>query len=433
MNRGFRNKNRLSGKRRPGGRIGMNRSSKEYINRNRTTEREFNNGNRNNINPIVAEEFRYSGSSPNRAREHYFDLMAMNPTTLEKGNIDMTEEIGIVVSSFVEQNLQLYLKLGLSNGQKIFHLSNNVLIPPGFSIKDWIHKNASWYCMDSGNLILAYFDKLEFLRMECVEDRGNLKYDVWGLKDKVLEFQEKFLEIGFKSDDVQISWAFLNAQKEMETFRVPLRIPDSIPGAYPWVKDGVEAYTERYINSSASILVLIGPPGTGKTTFIKELIKASNKSAMVTYDTGLLFQDSFFAQFITGREDLLILEDADEIMGSRRDGNTLMHRFLNASDGLISGRGKKIIFTTNLPSVRDIDTALIRPGRCHDILHADKLNAVQAQSVLAHIKPGLQLPADGNYSLAEIFQFANDRNEVVKSENLDKAVRKLTGGVGFLG
>jgi len=37
---------------------------------------------------------------------------------------------------------------------------------------------------------------------------------------------------------------------------------------------------------------------------------------------------------------------------------------LAVADGVVRAQGRKIIFTTNLPNIGDIDEALVRPGRC---------------------------------------------------------------------
>lgn len=165
----------------------------------------------------------------------------------------------------------------------------------------------------------------------------------------------------------------------------------------------LEDYYERFMRSDASILLLIGPPGTGKTSFIRGLLQHTGSNATVTYDPAVLAKDYVFAQFVEGDSSVFIIEDADTLLSKRADGNDMMHKFLNVGDGLVTTAGKKMIFSTNLPSVKDVDPALIRPGRCFDILDFKELNRERVQ-VLCD-KLGIAVP-DGDkatYSLAEIF------------------------------
>jgi len=190
---------------------------------------------------------------------------------------------------------------------------------------------------------------------------------------------------------------------------VPLnrdRLP--VEEMYPFLGDETLGdYYDRYMESSANILLLIGPPGTGKTTFIRGLLAYRNASAIVTYDAGILEKDGFFARFIEDDTEVMVLEDSDAFLKSRSDGNTMMHRFLNVGDGLVTTKGKKMIFSTNLPSIRDIDSALIRPGRCFDILTFDELNVEHANKLAKRL--GVNLPArprgkeTNKYSIAEVF------------------------------
>jgi hypothetical protein len=85
---------------------------------------------------------------------------------------------------------------------------------------------------------------------------------------------------------------------------------------------------------------------------------------MYTADKRALQNDEIFVDFITGSHDAFVIEDTDHLLKARTSGNEEMHRFLAIADGVARSQGRKIIFTTNLPNVTDIDDALIRPGRC---------------------------------------------------------------------
>ena len=193
-----------------------------------------------------------------------------------------------------------------------------------------------------------------------------------------------------------------------QSVNVPLN-RDRLPCAemYPFLKgESLESYYDRYMESSANILLLIGPPGTGKTTFIRGLLAHTNSSAIVSYDSGILDKDGFFARFIESDDNVMVLEDSDAFLKPRSDGNTMMHRFLNVGDGLVTTKGKKMIFSTNLPSIRDIDSALTRPGRCFDIVEFKTLSISDAKKLAEKLGGTVPERKGGEvveFSIAEIF------------------------------
>jgi len=209
------------------------------------------------------------------------------------------------------------------------------------------------------------------------------------LKDN-FDIAESFIEWMYSSDGS-------NVTVPLTTDKTP------VSEMYPFLGDEkLIDYYDRYMHSSASVLVLIGPPGTGKTTFIRGLLQHTKSSAIVTYDPELLEKDYVFARFIESSNNIMVLEDADNFLGSRNEGNTVMHKFLNVGDGLITTKNKKLIFSTNLPSVKDIDPALIRPGRCFDVLTFNYLNKQQAKNLASVIDT--ELPTDSDtYSIADVF------------------------------
>jgi hypothetical protein len=95
-----------------------------------------------------------------------------------------------------------------------------------------------------------------------------------------------------------------------------------------------------------------------------------------------LESDQVFLEFITDSHRAFVIEDADHLMKARSGGNQTLHRFLNIADGIASAHGKKIIFSTNLPNIRDIDEALVRPGRCFAHLYLAALQVPEAVQLL---------------------------------------------------
>ena len=234
------------------------------------------------------------------------------------------------------------------------------------------------------------------------------------------EFAECIVAEVESSFDVVTSYIEWIYGSDGNSVNVPLnrdRLP--VEEMYPFLNgESLGDYYDRYMKSSANILLLIGPPGTGKTTFIRGLLAHCDASAIVTYDAGILEKDGFFARFIEDDTQVMVLEDSDTFLKSRSDGNTMMHRFLNVGDGLVTTKGKKMIFSTNLPSIRDIDSALIRPGRCFDVVEFKPLN-VQEANTLAK-KLGVTIPTrprgkeTAAYSIAEVF---NEQTNAAVSTN----------------
>ena len=245
--------------------------------------------------------------------------------------------------------------------------------------------------------------------------RGTMNIEIHGDSSFVYSMANDLLD-KFELVKSKIEWVY---NVDGSSIEIPLdvsRLP--LDEMYPFLgEEKLTDYYERFMRSRSNILLLIGPPGTGKTSFIKGLLSHTESSAMLSYDGAILEDDRIFSSFIENEDaSIMVLEDSDNFLKARSDGNTMMHRFLNVGDGLVTRQGKKIIFSTNLPSVRDIDSALMRPGRCFDVLTFDHLNKEQAQKLAE--KAGVMLPeaseVENKYSVAEIF---NGKNKGVEQQS----------------
>jgi len=164
--------------------------------------------------------------------------------------------------------------------------------------------------------------------------------------------------------------------------------------AYPEIEGGVRGFIARYLEAPETVLVLQGPPGTGKTRLIRAILgetsrrKGEQARALYTGDMKALAADEIFVKFITGDEDAFVVEDADHLLEPRADGNEHLHRFLAIADGVVRAQGRKIIFSTNLPNVGDLDDALVRPGRCFARIHVRALTGAEARALAEEIAAG---------------------------------------------
>jgi len=265
---------------------------------------------------------------------------------------------------------------------------------------------------ESNGLIIT--DEENFVRYDV--SSNSITARMYGDADFNAEI-ETLLKQNFEIVTSYIEWVY---SSDGNSVNVPLnteRLP--VQEMYPFLgEETLAAYYDRFLASQANILLLIGPPGTGKTTFIRGLLAHSNSSAIVTYDAAILEKDYLFARFIEDETGVMVLEDSDNFLKARSDGNTMMHRFLNVGDGLVTTKGKKLIFSTNLPSIRDVDPALVRPGRCFDILNFAPLNVEQATKLADKLGTTYDKKDSDTYSIAEIFnkQLENNTNRKVGSK-----------------
>lgn len=189
-----------------------------------------------------------------------------------------------------------------------------------------------------------------------------------------------------------IDWNFMNSRGQLVAASFDELAIDAIHDeAYPDLGMPVENFVRRYLAAPETVLILQGAPGTGKTRLVRAILSAisrrKNESAKVLYtaDQRALQNDEIVIDFITGAHDAFVIEDADHLLLARSNGNHDLHRFLMIADGVVRAQGRKIIFTTNLPNVNDLDDALLRPGRCFASVRTRTLNPQEGAMLVARL------------------------------------------------
>lgn len=291
------------------------------------------------------------------------------------------------------------------------HTVNEELVTDRVKWFDYIESDwDSYQLIQYGKTDGIVFDKEELNFFDYSISSNSVEVKAYGSSEFVKFVHEDLLK-NFEVAACHIEWIYSSDGSSINIPLMPEKLP--ISEMYPFLGDEtIEEYYNRFIESSASILLLIGPPGTGKTTFIRGLLHHAQRNAIVTYDEKILERDYVFAQFIEGDAGVMVIEDADNFLRPRDEGNGMMHRFLNVGDGLICLKGKKLIFSTNLPSVRDVDEALTRPGRCFDVIGFNNYTLEEAKILAGK----LNIPFDekesklDTYSLAEVFYKQQNTN-----------------------
>lgn len=222
-----------------------------------------------------------------------------------------------------------------------------------------------------------------------------------------------------------IDWHFLTSKGELQNAAIEEMADDVLHNeAYPDLRDGIRNFISRYLDAEETVLVLQGPPGTGKTRLIRAILgemsrrKGGQAQALYTGDKKTLESDEIFVKFITGWDDAFVVEDADHLLKPRAEGNEHLHRFLAIADGVIRAQGRKIIFSTNLPNVGDLDDALVRPGRCFARFFVRELTVSEAQKLLTALfeenvgraaggRIDLSQSSQKTFSLAEIYKLSS--------------------------
>lgn len=198
----------------------------------------------------------------------------------------------------------------------------------------------------------------------------------------------------------------------------------------------IEEYTHAVmdLNSShpcGSIVLLSGPPGSGKTHLIRAVLNEVPKGTFILVPSNMiaaLGSPEFLSLLLREqRKDhplILIVEDADEAIVNRKEANTsAISAVLNFSNGIYGDLlNIRIICTTNI-KIDSLDEAVKRDGRLCRHIEIGLLDNAQANKVYERLagKPGKL--KDKFYSLATIYVLARDNGQgKAKTKQQEKAL-----------
>ncbi len=175
----------------------------------------------------------------------------------------------------------------------------------------------------------------------------------------------------------------------------------------------IATFGERTLARAGGLTIFDGPPGTGKTSLITQMIRRLEQTHVfyalpVSQDSALSSpelvpfwqkQNSRHAE----RVKVIVMEDAERLLWRRNgDNREAVSSLLNIADGLMGRMLRLHVICSVNARMEDLDPAILRPGRLMNHRRFSALSREAAERVAAArdlvFKPG---EASESYTLAE--------------------------------
>ena len=195
--------------------------------------------------------------------------------------------------------------------------------------------------------------------------------------------------------------------------------------------DDVKPFYEKLLqeidpktSSDRGIALIYGEPGTGKTSFLRQLIRYSRKRIIyVPPDIITSMSNPNFINFLAThcQKCIMLIEDAENILRTREAGtNQSMSNILNASDGIMGDAINVQIIATFNAKLEEVDSALLRPGRLIGYMNFGKLCEKKTRKLVSKLHGEKVIPISSRMTLAEIYAMTQTKINQKGDEDANK-------------
>jgi len=279
-----------------------------------------------------------------------------------------------------------------------------------------------------GDKTYTFFYKDNIVKMSLYEEEGfdNNKKEKCSLSIYtpigMTSVEEEFLPYLNNTSGPKVF--ILTQQYGDPTFqKFTLSLPQTFDLDYNYGK-GFKDISKKIVDSlnknHSGLYMFHGPPGTGKSTYIKYL--ASNlKKEVIFFPTNLvqnIVSPDIISLLISKQNCVLVLEDAEKAIIKRESNSeaSLVSTLLNMTDGILGDVLKLNVIVTYNCKRTEIDEALLRKGRLKAEHTFSHLSEEEATRLIKKLK--LDMTIEGSTSIADIFNYKNDKDLIGNRESL---------------
>ncbi|WP_196893338.1 AAA family ATPase [Aureivirga marina] len=249
-----------------------------------------------------------------------------------------------------------------------------------------------WICLRS-----------ESLDVEFQYDGKDTELETWILKTNH-DLREKLCEKPSPSFKVLTSGNAGFSTQEVKTDFVKLDVEKNYNEDFQEVNKTI---LDCFEEDQSGLILLHGLPGTGKTTYIKNLITKFDELSFIFVQNDFvseLLNPGFISFLIENKNAVLIIEDAEKVIMKREHSgqNSVVSTILQLTDGLFSDYLNIRIICTFNSELDKIDKALLRKGRMIAYYDFKKLSVEKSNVLLEEMDCEQTFE---ELTLAEIFNY----------------------------